>query len=239
MTPLCRALLLTTLMIGLGVQGYAETARAQQPPPASLVPEPPGPNCEHGGTAVRSGLDGDGDGSLSDDEISNVQYVCRDAPSPETTPTPSPDLESPPDERSVVPSPMGPLWHQNTWDAMVELGGGVDNENKGRFFGRARGGFLWVREPFFTSLGLTLEVGPFSPISAGVQAEAAHLSTGLWGNLGASVDLEASPAVSVGLGWSIFGAEARYHGLGDEEATWTLFGKLRIPIRHLVFAFFR
>ena len=44
--------------------------------------EPPGRNCEHGGTVVHSGLDLDGDGILDVDEATETAYVCEtpDAP---------------------------------------------------------------------------------------------------------------------------------------------------------------
>jgi hypothetical protein len=43
----------------------------------SLVPEPPGANCSAGGVKVVSGLDGNRDNILEDDEIQNVKYVCN------------------------------------------------------------------------------------------------------------------------------------------------------------------
>jgi alpha-tubulin suppressor-like RCC1 family protein len=42
--------------------------------------EPPGSNCEHGGTAVLTGTDDDGDVFLDDDEVERTDYVCRAAP---------------------------------------------------------------------------------------------------------------------------------------------------------------
>ncbi|WP_437498461.1 DUF7151 family protein [Sorangium sp. So ce1099] len=53
--------------------------------------EPPGEHCPHGGTAVRSGLDLDGDGALDAQEVSGTTYVCAGAPpeepeEPEQTP---------------------------------------------------------------------------------------------------------------------------------------------------------
>ncbi|XXX78003.1 hypothetical protein WMF30_04420 [Sorangium sp. So ce134] len=42
--------------------------------------EPPGEPCPHGGTAVRSGLDLDGDGVLDAAEVSETTYVCAGAP---------------------------------------------------------------------------------------------------------------------------------------------------------------
>ncbi|AKU92179.1 DUF7151 family protein [Vulgatibacter incomptus] len=42
-----------------------------------LDPEAAGPNCTYGGTAVRSGLDLDGDGALSDDEVTATHYLCN------------------------------------------------------------------------------------------------------------------------------------------------------------------
>jgi hypothetical protein len=46
--------------------------------------EPAGANCAHGGTAVRTGLDDDGDGVLGDGEVDEVSYVCAPAPVPTT-----------------------------------------------------------------------------------------------------------------------------------------------------------
>jgi hypothetical protein len=46
--------------------------------------EPAGANCAHGGTAVRTGLDDDGDGILGNGEVDEVSYVCAPAPVPTT-----------------------------------------------------------------------------------------------------------------------------------------------------------
>jgi hypothetical protein len=55
---------------------------APQPggPGATLTrddPEPPGANCTNGGTAVRVGVDDNGDGILEDSEVDQTQYVCN------------------------------------------------------------------------------------------------------------------------------------------------------------------
>ncbi len=42
----------------------------------SLDPEPAGANCAQGGTAVRSGLDSNGNGTLDASEVKQTQYVC-------------------------------------------------------------------------------------------------------------------------------------------------------------------
>src|SRR5262249_2947321 len=42
-------------------------------------PEPVGGNCPAGGTAVKTGLDLDGNGTLSDSEATSVRYLCKDA----------------------------------------------------------------------------------------------------------------------------------------------------------------
>lgn len=41
-----------------------------------LDDEPTGPNCPHGGTAVKSGVDLNDNGVLEDDEVTSTQYVC-------------------------------------------------------------------------------------------------------------------------------------------------------------------
>lgn len=45
--------------------------------------EPPGPNCEFGGTKIEYGLDSNGNGELDPDEIEGTDYVCNGAPGPE------------------------------------------------------------------------------------------------------------------------------------------------------------
>lgn len=44
-----------------------------------LDPEPAGANCAYGGTAVKSGLDTNGDGTLSTVEVQTMQLVCSSA----------------------------------------------------------------------------------------------------------------------------------------------------------------
>lgn len=43
-----------------------------------VVVEPAGENCETGGLAINTGSDGDGDGSLSEDEVASTSYICFD-----------------------------------------------------------------------------------------------------------------------------------------------------------------
>ncbi|WPB82189.1 hypothetical protein KYC5002_24120 [Archangium violaceum] len=42
-----------------------------------LIPEAPGARCPQGGTALQTGLDDNGDGALSDDEVEQTSYVCN------------------------------------------------------------------------------------------------------------------------------------------------------------------
>jgi len=41
-----------------------------------VATEPPGPNCEQGGKALRSGLDLNANGVLDDEEVTQTEYVC-------------------------------------------------------------------------------------------------------------------------------------------------------------------
>ncbi|MFY0522846.1 DUF7151 family protein [Archangium gephyra] len=41
-----------------------------------IIPEAPGARCPQGGTALQTGLDDNGDGSLNDDEVDQTSYVC-------------------------------------------------------------------------------------------------------------------------------------------------------------------
>jgi hypothetical protein len=52
------------------------------PPPPIVTrrdAEPAGAHCPNGGTAIRVGHDGDGDGVLDDGEVEHTEYVCNDA----------------------------------------------------------------------------------------------------------------------------------------------------------------
>jgi hypothetical protein len=44
---------------------------------ADVHPEPPGANCEHGGVAIATGDDANGNGRLDADEIESAEYVCH------------------------------------------------------------------------------------------------------------------------------------------------------------------
>ncbi|WP_375755048.1 hypothetical protein [Corallococcus exercitus] len=52
----------------------------QLPARSRIVPEPPGAACAHGGQAVQTGLDQDGDGALEDHEVTSTEYVCDEDP---------------------------------------------------------------------------------------------------------------------------------------------------------------
>jgi hypothetical protein len=45
----------------------------------NLEEEPPGDNCENGGTAVSYGTDNNGDGILDSDEVDGTTYICNGA----------------------------------------------------------------------------------------------------------------------------------------------------------------
>jgi hypothetical protein len=44
-----------------------------------LDPEPAGKNCTYGGTAIKTGVDTNGDGVLEDNEVTSTSYVCAGA----------------------------------------------------------------------------------------------------------------------------------------------------------------
>ncbi|MEM9489588.1 MAG: hypothetical protein AAGC55_10615, partial [Myxococcota bacterium] len=43
-----------------------------------VLEEPPGANCAFGGVRVNAGIDADRDGELSEDEITDVEYICAE-----------------------------------------------------------------------------------------------------------------------------------------------------------------
>jgi hypothetical protein len=77
MARLLRLLAVALLATGCGSDDAAD--------PALLIEsrdEPAGARCSHGGTAVHSGRDRDGDGHLGAGEVEQVAYVCAGAPVP-------------------------------------------------------------------------------------------------------------------------------------------------------------
>jgi hypothetical protein len=69
---------LTVRRVALGVSALAVVG-CTEPKTAlvRLLDEPAGTNCETGGKRVAYGVDSDGDGALSDGEITSTQYVCN------------------------------------------------------------------------------------------------------------------------------------------------------------------
>ncbi|MBN8230749.1 hypothetical protein JYK02_24855 [Corallococcus macrosporus] len=57
-----------------------EFSAGQRPALSRIVPEPPGAACAHGGQAVQTGVDQDGDGTLEPHEVTGTDYLCDKAP---------------------------------------------------------------------------------------------------------------------------------------------------------------
>ena len=153
-------------------------------------------------------------------------------------PSPSPAAETslqagPGDSLPRMPSAM-------IWDLNLDGAAGrvfADPAYWG-YFGRARLGVTWVRDPAFYSLGVTYDIGKDSYATVGVQGEAMHLSSGCWLQAGAMLDLEhrARPGGSFSLGFSVVGVELQVKDLPDHGWTPALYGKIRIPVGLLAFA---
>jgi hypothetical protein len=121
-----------------------------------------------------------------------------------------------------------------SWDVNIEGAYGrlyTDPSAKSGF-GRVRGGFLWVRDPLFYSLGLTYELSDYSKATVGVQGEVLNLELGLWLQAGAMLDLanSARPGVMGAVGWSVIGAEVQGRDIEGQGMVPAAYVKLRIPL---------
>ncbi|MFP2910288.1 hypothetical protein ACLESD_35665 [Pyxidicoccus sp. 3LFB2] len=68
---------LAVLTLATGCDGIdLEQLVRQHPARTRVTAEPPGVHCEHGGSAVLSGLDLDDDGVLDDTEVTSTEYAC-------------------------------------------------------------------------------------------------------------------------------------------------------------------
>jgi hypothetical protein len=70
-------IVLTCAIIAIIFFGCTKEGTTGQSSLLNLTPEPPGANCEFGGTKVASGIDANRDNVLEDNEIQNVKYVCN------------------------------------------------------------------------------------------------------------------------------------------------------------------
>src|SRR4051812_34699427 len=74
-----------SIVVGLAGSGCGDMSTPNQmglpgSKPALLTrrdPEPAGANCPLGGTAVRAGLDRNGNGTLDDTEVERTEYICN------------------------------------------------------------------------------------------------------------------------------------------------------------------
>lgn len=65
---------------------YACHGRPGQNSLLDVKPEPPGANCTSGGSVITVGLDRDGNGILSDHEVTGTRYICHGVSDSDTTP---------------------------------------------------------------------------------------------------------------------------------------------------------
>jgi hypothetical protein len=76
------AWMLFVLVLAAGCGSSGDQAEPGPPAQALLTRhdvEPAGKNCQFGGTAIRVGVDRDGDGTLEDGEVDHTDYLCNPA----------------------------------------------------------------------------------------------------------------------------------------------------------------
>jgi len=112
-----------------------------------------------------------------------------------------------------------------------------------RFANRLRLGLLMVSEPWFLSVGATLEGGGVALLAGGLQVELVHLWTGFWAQSGLSVGEGLATGGGVHLffnaaaGWSLFGFEYQRRLVGDGEESNAYILKLKAPLGVLFFGY--
>ncbi len=166
------------------------------------------------------------------------------APAPPPTAEPAAEGETPPPQKKIIyvdanPHLIGARWVQNTWDLNLDLlfGGIFRDDNPFAFAVRLRHGALIVREPWFYSIGPTVQIGMEHPTAFGVQAEIMHMAAGFWGHAGVHVDVQGRVGGQLSSGYTWVGAELQLRqGRKPGEADFAIYGVLRVPLRFFIFA---
>lgn len=169
-----------------------------------------------------------------------VSYVVRVGKEPAPAPVaPPPPKVVDPNAPVVSGQSADEKYTRNTIDLNLEGGAGrhFGDPAKTLGFGRARVGVMFARWPVFTILGATYEFNNLSPASFGLQGELLHLSGGMWGQIGGSVDIHGKLGVMGSLGFSVIGVEAQYRGYEDSNYGVAVLGKIRIPVGVILYAF--
>ncbi len=126
-----------------------------------------------------------------------------------------------------------------SWDLDLQGGLGPSFEQGGPTlagFARVRGGAIWmdatdVAAPNFYSLGFFADASNLpTQVAYGVQGEFMSLSSGVWLQAGAGIDVAAKPLFLGSVGWSIVGVEVQARWSEQSDVFPVVFGKLRIPI---------
>ena len=165
-------------------------------------------------------------------------YAVRVGKEPVVVAPPAPISPVDPNAPKISSASADEKYTRNTIDLNLEGGvGRFFGDPKATYgFGRARAGVMFARWPVFTMIGATYEYNGLSPATFGVQGELLQLSAGIWGQLGATVDVHGKPGGMVALGFSVIGVEAQYRGYEDKEYGFAVLGKLRVPVGVLLYA---
>ncbi len=165
-------------------------------------------------------------------------YAVRVGKEPVVVAPPAPISPVDPNAPKISSASADEKYTRNTIDLNLEGGvGRFFGDPKATYgFGRARAGVMFARWPVFTMIGATYEYNGLSPATFGVQGELLQLSAGIWGQLGATVDVHGKPGGMAALGFSVIGVEAQYRGYEDKEYGFAVLGKLRVPVGVLLYA---
>ncbi len=139
-------------------------------------------------------------------------------------------------------------YRATTLDLNLEGGGGYfwGNQSSAIGFGRLRTGVMFAGWPVTTCFGVTFEINNLSAATIGLQAELIHVASGLWAQIGATIDGRANAGAALAVGYALFGIEAQVRGYDevrpqtfDGNYGFALLGKLRIPLGYIFYALSR